>query len=187
MRRQILIATFLASSLPLGTTKAQASSSRAPADASMRQAAINAVLAFRQDLNGDSVKIARCRLASSPGDSVEKWILPRLRPLLIAPFKIETPPLNCSVMVFQHQGTKVLWLEGFVEVHRSGGMQSGPIPGLAVEISFQWLRNTDYRRFEEYELRPLNDSGTEWRVVRYEFRGEEWMEPFGGAFVPGKR
>jgi hypothetical protein len=147
----------------------------------MREAAINTVLAFRPDLHGDSIKIARCRLASGPSDSVEKWILPAMRAFLVAPFKTETGPMACSVMVFQRQDTKVLWLDSIVEVRRTGGIPLGPIPGLTFEISFQWLRGTDYRRFEEYELRPLNGAGTEWRVVRYEFTGEEWMEPWGGA------
>jgi hypothetical protein len=151
------------------------------ADGRMRQAAINAVLAFRPDLHGDSVKIARCRLGAAATDSVENWLLPRLRGLLVQPFNVETGALACSVMAFQQRGTVVLWLDNVVEVRRRGGLQLGPIPGLSFEISFQWLRGTDYRRFEEYELRPVNPAGTEWRVVRYEFTGEEWIEPWGGA------
>jgi hypothetical protein len=151
------------------------------ADERMREAAINAVLAFRPDLHGDSVKIAECRLAAAPTDSVENWILPRLRGLLVQPFKVETGAMACSVTAFQRPGTVVLWLGNVVEVRRRGGLQLGPIPGLSFEISFQWLRGNDYRRFEEYELRPANPAGTEWRVVRYEFTGEEWIEPWGGA------
>jgi hypothetical protein len=147
----------------------------------MRASALNAILAFRTDLNGDSVKIARCRVATDAADSVERWILPRMRALLIPPFKSETGPLACSVMVFQRRGAYVLWLDSMVEVRRRGGLQLGPVPGLSFEVSFQWLRGTDYRRFEEYVVRPLNPSGTEWRVVRYEFTGEEWMEAWGGA------
>ena len=49
-------------------------------------------------------------------------------------------------------------------------------------ISFQWLRGTDYRRFEQYKLQPIGRGlVTDWRVVRYEFGGEEWTEPWGGA------
>jgi hypothetical protein len=39
-------------------------SSPSPGNGAMREAAINAILAFREDLHGDSVKIARCRTAA---------------------------------------------------------------------------------------------------------------------------
>ena len=85
-------------------------------------------------------------------------------------------------MVFQQSGAQVLWLADVVEVRRRGDLVfGGPLGGLSFEVGFQWLRGTDYRRFEKYEVRPQNPSGTEWRVVRYEFNGEEWMEPWGGA------
>ena len=185
IRRQVIAVTVLVSIPPLSRTMAQSvAPATVVADAKMREAAINTVLAFRTDLHGDSVKIARCRLASGPSDSVEKWILPGMRGSLVAPFKTETGPMACSVMVFQRQGTKVLWLDSIVEVRRTGGIPLGPMPGLSFEISFQWLRGTDYRRFEQYELRPLNGAGTEWRVIRYELTGEEWMDSFGGASRP---
>jgi hypothetical protein len=184
IQRRLIVTTLLASVLSSTTTQSQnATTSGSTADGKMREAVINAVLAFRPDLQGDSLKIARCRLAAAPTDSVENWILPRLRVLLVQPFKSETGAMACSVMVFQRPGTKVLWLDSMVEVRRRGGIPLGPIPGLSFEISFQWLRGTDYRRFEQYELRPVNPAGTEWRVVHYELTGEEWMEPWGGAFT----
>lgn len=183
MQGRLIATTLLASVLFSSGTEAQSAASESSADGRMREAAINAVLAFRPDLHGDSVKIARCRLAAAPTDSVEKWILPTVRALLIQPFKSETGTMACSVMVFQRPGTEVLWLDNMVEVRRRGGIPPGPMPGLSFEISFQWLRGTDYRRFEQYELRPANASGTEWRVVRFELTGEEWMEPWGGAFT----
>ena len=188
MQRRLILTIVLASVLCSTATQSQnAMTPESSTNARMREAAINAVLAFRPDLHGDSVKIARCRLAAAPTDNVEGWILPRLRVLLVQPFKSDTGAMSCSVMVFQRPGTEVLWLDSMVEVRRRGGVPLGPIPGFSFEISFQWLRGTDYRRFEQYELRPVNPAGTQWRVVRYELTGEEWMEPWGGAVTaPGK-
>lgn len=185
MLKSVNFATVIALVLTVSDAQAQSGSSPSQLSAgerAMREAAINAILAFRQDLHGDSVKIARCRIAAGPADSVERWILPRVRALLVAPFKSETGPMACSVMVFQRPGGHVLWLENIVAVRRRGDLIfPGPAEGLSFEVSFQWLRGTDYRRYEQYEVRPRDPSGTEWRVVRYEFNGEEWIEPWGGA------
>jgi hypothetical protein len=183
MHRSLIIVAIVGLGFGASQTKAQSGSvPGSPGEQAMRQAAINAILAFRHDLHGDSVKIARCRIAAGPADSVERWILPRARALLIAPFKSETGPMACSVMVFLRPGGQVLWLENVVEVRRRGSLVfSGPAEGLSFEVSFQWLRGADYQRFEQYEVRPRDPSGTEWRVVRYEFVGEAWTEPWGGA------
>jgi hypothetical protein len=180
----ILIVAFPAVQIQAQSRTMPAQSASIAVDHKMREAALNAILAFRPDLYGDSVKIARCRLAAGAPDTVEQWILPRLRALLISPFKSAQGSMACSVMVFQRPGAKVLWLDSMVEVHRTGGIPLGPLPGLSFEVSFQWLGGANYRRFEQYEVHPQNPSGTEWRVVRYEFTGEEWMEPWGGARTP---
>lgn len=149
-----------------------------------RKAVLNAILNFRPDLRGDSVLLATCRFASEVQDSaVELWIDAPFRRLLAAPFQqMSGPGLHCSVMAFQKTGQRVLWLEDLVEVHRKS--TSLLASGVSYEVTFQWLRGNDYRRFERYVVRPRTPDLREWRVVQYELTGEEWMDSFGGASRP---
>jgi hypothetical protein len=155
------------------------------AEREARKAVVNAVLNFRPDLRGDSVILATCRLASEVQDSaVASWIAAPFRHLLVAPFH-EIPGghgLECSMMAFQKTGSRVLWLEDLIEVQRRS---SSPLAsGVSYEVTFQWLRGNDYRRFERYVVRPRGSELRDWRVVQYELVGEEWMDSFGGASRP---
>ena len=149
-----------------------------------RKAVLNAILNFRTDLRGDSVLVAKCRLASEVQDSaVAGWIDAPFRRLLAAPFQqMAGPGLACSVMAFQKPGQRVLWLEDLIEVRRKS--TSLLAAGSSYEVTFQWLQGNYYRRFERYEVRPRGGDMHEWRVVKYELAGEEWMDSFGGASRP---
>jgi hypothetical protein len=150
-----------------------------------RKAVVNAVLSFRPDLHGDSVVVATCRLATQVQDSaVATWVATPFRRLLVAPFR-EMPGghgLECSMMAFQKPGMRVLWLEDLIEVQRRS--TSLLASGISYEVTFQWLRGNDYRRFERYVVRPRGAELRDWRVVQYELVGEEWMDSFGGASRP---
>jgi hypothetical protein len=152
-----------------------------------RKEAINAILSFRSELASDSTKIAACTLAKEVQDtSTNSWVDQRYRRLLIAPLLPEQPKgLGCSVYAFSKEGTRVLWLSSLIEVRRRGGVMGAGTPGMpgagvTFEATFQWLRGPGYRRFELYEVGPGNPEG-HWRVVRYELRGEQWIDSFGGA------
>jgi hypothetical protein len=149
-----------------------------------RKAVLNAILNFRPDLRGDSVLLAKCRLASEVQDSaVASWIDAPFRRFLAAPFQqMSGPGLDCSVMAFQKTGQRVLWLQDLIAVQRKS--TSLLASGVSYEVTFQWLRGNDYRRFERYVVRPRTPELREWRVVEYELTGEEWMDSFGGASKP---
>ena len=152
-----------------------------------RKEVINTILAFRSELASDSTKIAACTLAAEAQDtSTSAWVSAQYRRLLIAPLTPElTPGFPCGVYAFARAGTRVLWLQSLVEVKRRGGVLGAgtvglPLAGVTYEASFQWLNGPAYRRFESYEVAPGSPSGN-WRVVRYDFHGEEWSDSFGGA------
>ena len=150
-----------------------------------RKDAINAILAFRSELASDSTKIAACTLAKEVQDtSTNSWVDQRYRRLLIAPLVPDQPKgLGCSVYAFQQEGSQVLWLESLIEVKRRGnvigaGSAGMPAAGIRFEASFQWLHGPEYTLFESYEVAPANPEG-QWRVVRYELRGEQWIDARG--------
>lgn len=154
------------------------------AERAQREAALNAVLAFRTDLRGDSTRIAACALDAQVQDTAAvRWVLPDVRRLLIRP--LVTQPvrqLGCSVDAFSKPGTRVLFLARLTEVRRRGfASGSGATAGLSFEADFQWLDGGQYRRFEHYEVRPRSADGRVWRVVRYELQGEEFLDDFGAA------
>jgi hypothetical protein len=153
-----------------------------------RVAALNAVLAFRPDLRGDSTRVAACTLEAQVQDTAAaRWVLPAARHLLIQPLAPDVSPrFRCSVMAFSKPGVRVLYLETLREVRRRGfpggaGSALGAAAGLSFEADFQWLDGPGYRRFEHYEVRPRSPDGKEWRVVRYEFAGEQFIDSFGSA------
>jgi len=154
------------------------------AERAQREAALNAILAFRTDLRGDSTRVAACALDTQVQDTAAaRWVLPAVRPLLIGPLVTQhSRQLACSVDAFSKPGTRVLFLARLTEVRRRGfAAGGGSAAGLSFEADFQWLDGGEYRRFEHYEVRPRSADGRVWRVVRYELQGEEFIDDVGGA------
>lgn len=146
--------------------------------------ALNAVLAFRSDLGGDSTLIARCRIPTAkPDSSTIAGLEERFQRLLARPDTVlSRDELQCPVMGFADSKYSVLWLEQVVEVKRS----AATLPAYRskqFEFVFQLLKGPSYREFQRYVVEPSgisplpNRSEVQfagWRVVEYRLAGWDY-------------
>jgi hypothetical protein len=153
--------------------------------------ALNAVLAFRADLGGDSTLIARCRIPTAkPDSSTIPGLEQRFQRLLARPDTVlSRDEVQCPVMGFADAKYRVLWLEQVVEITRSAPTLP-PYRSKQFEFVFQLLKGPSYREFQRYVVEPdgvsplPNRSGVQangWRVVEYRLVGWDchWGDNLG--------
>ena len=194
MKHAILVALAVLMAVPefaTGQTRGTGADTLwTPLERQFRAAAINAVLAFRSDLRGDSTKLAACRISSAVQDTAADVVAAEYRHLLIEPLTPQRQPfMACSVAAFEQDGVRVLWLSDLVEVRRRGESDNmsarvGPAGGLAFEASFHLLVRPGHTLFERYEIRPNRPAGRVWRVTGYELLGEEFSHAHSRTTTP---
>lgn len=162
-----------------------------------RVEALNAVLAFRSDLAGDSTFIARCRIPTAhPDTGIVLGLDPRFQDLLVRPDTVlARPPGSCGVAGFADPKTHVLWLHSLIEINKTGTLGLLP-PYLSkqYEITFQLLEGPGYRSYHRYVVEPaaagpvpgtpsqgLDVVAVRWRVVEYRLTGWDfhWGDNLG--------
>jgi len=157
--------------------------------------ALNAVFRFRDDLRDSSTVIAKCRLFNVEKDSSQARALDaRFRSLFVLPATTDSGRLkSCGVSEFAVSGTRVLWLDGLVEITRVGEMR--PADQKQFEITFQLLLGPGYREWQRYlvgatgvvvldpKATPYHYKFAGWRVLEYKFLGGDfdWGTNIGGS------
>jgi hypothetical protein len=156
--------------------------------------AVNAIFRFRNDLNGDSTHISRCRLGEA-GDSTGAGLDEEFRRLFIeSPDSTRPPMFRCSVMSFAHS-KRVLWLDGIVEVRRDG-FALPPYMRKEYDITFQLILSPSYKELHRYVVapggietvpssNPHRERYAKWRVTGYTLAGWDfdWAGRDGSASV----
>ena len=157
--------------------------------------ALNAVFRFRDDLRDSSTVIAKCRLFDVEKDSSQARALDaRFRSLLVLPETKDSVRLrSCGVSEFAVSGTRVLWLDGLVEITRVGELR--PADEKQFEITFQLLLGPGYREWQRYlvgatdvvvldpKATPYHYKFRGWRVLEYKFLGGDfdWGTDIGAS------
>lgn len=160
-----------------------------------RLEALNTIFRFRHDLRDNSTVIAKCRLFDVARDSSQERTLDtHFRSLLVLPKTTDLTRLrSCGVSEFAVEGTRVLWLDGVVEITRLGELR--PSDQKQFEITFQLLLGPGYREWERYlvgatgvtevdpKAQPLQYKFTGWRVLEYKFLGGDfdWGTDIGAS------
>jgi hypothetical protein len=157
--------------------------------------ALNAVFHFRDDLRDSGTVIAKCRLFDVEKDSSQAKALDvRFRGLLVLPGTKDSARLkSCGVSEFAVSGTRVLWLDGIVEITRVGELR--PADQKQFEITFQLLLGPGYREWQRYlvgatgvvvldpKATPYHYKFAGWRVLEYKFLGGDfdWGTDIGAS------
>jgi hypothetical protein len=157
--------------------------------------ALNAVFRFRDDLRDSGTVIAKCRLLDVEKDSSKaKALDARFRSLFVLPGTKDSARLrNCGVSEFAVSGTRVLWLDGIIEITRVGELR--PADQKQFEITFQLLLGPGYREIQQYlvgptgievldpKANPYHYKFRGWRVLEYKFLGGDfdWGTDIGAS------
>jgi len=157
--------------------------------------ALNAVFRFRNDLRDSGTVIAKCRLFDVERDSSRSKALDtRFLSRLVLPATKDSARLkNCGESEFAESGTRVLWLDGIVEITRAGELR--PADQKQFEITFQLLLGPGYREWQRYLVGPtgvvvLDPKAAHyhykfagWRVLEYKFLGGDfdWGTDIGAS------